>query len=201
MILLVVQELNGYLGLKIDTPFLPFRTELGNIHFLHLRKQYGFSINSLWLNDDIRQQSSRWTMSQIKSCCLMAPSHYLKQCWLLISALLWNSPESNFTANAHPIIPYYEYENYIFDITTMPPLTNIRISWHLPLYIILLALLYKYISKNYFDWWIVSKFQGPMTHWAELQIYASLNEPSLVHIMAWCMADAKPLSEPILEYC
>ena len=29
------------------------------------------------------------------ACCLMAPSHYLNQCWLLISDVLWHSLETN----------------------------------------------------------------------------------------------------------
>ena len=35
------------------------------------------------------------------ACCLAAPSHYLHQCWLLISEVLWHSPEleSNLTAS------------------------------------------------------------------------------------------------------
>ena len=36
---------------------------------------------------------------------------------------------------------------------------------------------------------------------AEWPIYASVNDPSLVQTMAWRLAGAKPLSEPILEYC
>ena len=34
------------------------------------------------------------------ACCLTAPNHYLKQCWLLISKVLWHSPENNFAMNA-----------------------------------------------------------------------------------------------------
>ena len=32
-------------------------------------------------------------------------------------------------------------------------------------------------------------------------MYASINEPALVQIMACQLAGAKPLSEPMLEYC
>ena len=35
-------------------------------------------------------------------CCLMAPSHYLNQCWLLNSEVLWHSHGSNFKANGQP---------------------------------------------------------------------------------------------------
>ena len=31
--------------------------------------------------------------------CLMAPSHYLNQCWPIIHGVLWHSPSSNFTEN------------------------------------------------------------------------------------------------------
>ena len=30
------------------------------------------------------------------ACCLTAPSHYLNQCWLIISEVIWHSPENNF---------------------------------------------------------------------------------------------------------
>ena len=31
-------------------------------------------------------------------CCLTAPSHYLNQCWLVISKVKWQSPEGNCTS-------------------------------------------------------------------------------------------------------
>ena len=36
-------------------------------------------------------------------CCLTAPSHYLKQCWLIISKVHWHSSEGNFTRDASTI--------------------------------------------------------------------------------------------------
>ena len=41
------------------------------------------------------------TLVQLVACCLAAASHYLNQCWLIISGVLWHSPESNFTGSAH----------------------------------------------------------------------------------------------------
>ena len=35
--------------------------------------------------------------------CLIAPSHYLHQCWLNIKNDLWHSPENNFTRSAYNI--------------------------------------------------------------------------------------------------
>ena len=55
--------------------------------------------NSLWPSDVIWRQGSRSTMARVMACCLMAPSHYLNQCWLMISEVLWYSPVSNFTEN------------------------------------------------------------------------------------------------------
>ena len=34
---------------------------------------------------------------------LMASSHYLNQCWLVIKGVLWHSPESNFTRRGHKL--------------------------------------------------------------------------------------------------
>ena len=38
-------------------------------------------------------------LTPVLACCLTAPSHYLNQCWLIISEVLWHSPEANFTGN------------------------------------------------------------------------------------------------------
>ena len=67
--------------------------------------------NSSWLNVTICDIglvrntclicSSSWSsLAQVMACCLMAPSHYLNQCWLLINKVLWYSPGSNFRVSA-----------------------------------------------------------------------------------------------------
>ena len=41
----------------------------------------------------------QWTgpvLVQVMACRLMAPTHYLNQCWLLINEVLWHSPEKYF---------------------------------------------------------------------------------------------------------
>ena len=40
-----------------------------------------------------------------------------------------------------------------------------------------------------------------LTHWGRVTHYVSVNYPSLVQIMPCCLVGAKPLSEPMLEYC
>ena len=37
------------------------------------------------------------TLAQVMACCLMASSHYLEQCWLIINKIQWNSAEGNLT--------------------------------------------------------------------------------------------------------
>ena len=56
--------------------------------------------NSLWPCDAIWWHRSRSTLAQVMACCLMAPSHYMNQCWLLICVVLWHSLESNYVGNA-----------------------------------------------------------------------------------------------------
>ena len=41
-----------------------------------------FSVNLFWPSDAIWRQRSGSTLAQVMACCLMAPSHYLNQCWL-----------------------------------------------------------------------------------------------------------------------
>ena len=52
------------------------------------------------------------------ACCLMAPCHYLNQCWLIIKSVLWHSPETNFTKSAHKLNPKYVFQDNTFKITS-----------------------------------------------------------------------------------
>ena len=45
------------------------------------------------LSDAIWRWRSWSTLVQVMACCLMAPRHYLNQCWLIISKVLWHSSE------------------------------------------------------------------------------------------------------------
>ena len=69
--------------------------------------KYGWSwrgqIYSLWPRDAIWRQRSGSTLAQVMACCLTAPSHYLKQCWLIISEVQWHSYQSNFTRDASTV--------------------------------------------------------------------------------------------------
>ena len=46
-------------------------------------------LNPLWPSDAIWRARSGSTLAQAMACCLTAPSHLLNQCWLFISAVLW----------------------------------------------------------------------------------------------------------------
>ena len=82
-------------------------------------------INSLWPNDTRWHRRSWSSLVQIMACCLTAPSHYMNQCWFLISEVLWHSPESNLTVSSQDTALYHEFENNIFKIIA----TSTRGQW------------------------------------------------------------------------
>ena len=57
-------------------------------------------INSLWHTETIWLHRTGSTLDQLMAYCLTATSHYMKQCWLLISEVLWLSPDDNFTVSS-----------------------------------------------------------------------------------------------------
>ena len=65
------------------------------------------SIHSLWPSDVIRWYKTGLTLACVMVCGLTAPSHYLNQCSLIISEVLWHSSEDNFTGNTQDICPWY----------------------------------------------------------------------------------------------
>ena len=78
-------------------------------------------VNSLWPSDAIWWQGSGSTLAQVMACCLMAPSHYLSQCWLIISEVMWYSHVGNFTGNAPDINNKNVLQNYTIEIISMSP--------------------------------------------------------------------------------
>ena len=55
------------------------------------------------------------------ACYLTAPSHYLNQCWHIISEVLWHSPEGKFSGNTQDTYPWYEFVNNSLKITAASP--------------------------------------------------------------------------------
>ena len=58
------------------------------------------------------------------ACCLTAPSHYLNQCWLIISEVLWHSPEGNFIWKARDMYPRCEFDYYLLILQPHLPGAN-----------------------------------------------------------------------------
>ena len=53
----------------------------------------------LWPNDTIWRRRFGSTLVQVMTTSLMAPSHYLKRYWPVISDVLWHAHKSDFTVN------------------------------------------------------------------------------------------------------
>ena len=68
-------------------------------------------INSLWPSDAI----------DLGQHCLTAPSHYLNQCWLIISKVQWHASENNFTRNTSAICDWRLLENELSKTTLKSP--------------------------------------------------------------------------------
>ena len=71
---------------------------VGHIDSINVAKllflvEYAQWINSLGPSDAIWRSRSWSTLVKVMACCLTAPSHYLNQCWLIISKVLWHSSE------------------------------------------------------------------------------------------------------------
>ena len=73
--------------------------------------------NSLWPSDAIWRHRTGSTLDQVMACCLTAPSHYLNQCWLIISKVHWHSSEGNFAKDTSAINHYNQLENNFFQIS------------------------------------------------------------------------------------
>ena len=60
-------------------------------------------VNSLRHSDAIWRQKTGSALAQVMTCCLTAPNHYLKQCWLFISKDLWRSWDDSFSRDTSAI--------------------------------------------------------------------------------------------------
>ena len=92
-----------------------FSTVYINVHYRNLFWQIKL-IEAIW------RHMSKSTLAQVMACCPTAPSHYLPQCWLLISEVLWHSHESNSTASTQVSRLYNEFENDTFEMTASSPM-------------------------------------------------------------------------------
>ena len=63
----------------------------------------GNHLNSLRPSDAIWRHRSGSTLAQVMACCLMEPSHYLNQYWLIITNIQFHSSDGNFTRDTSAI--------------------------------------------------------------------------------------------------
>ena len=64
-----------------------------SIKKINVLKQTTYDVkvfNPLGPSDAIWRHKSGSTLAQVMTCCLTAPSHYLNQCWLIISKVEWH---------------------------------------------------------------------------------------------------------------
>ena len=59
-------------------------------------------VNSLEPSGTIWRYRSGSTLAQLLACCLMVPSHYLKQCWLIINEIQWQHLGASSQPIPHP---------------------------------------------------------------------------------------------------
>ena len=92
---------------------------LNKIHiFQYMGKIFYGELHAMW-------RRRVWsTLAEVMACYLMAPNHYLNQCYLLTSEVLWHSPQNNFAASA-PATILYEFENYTSKITATPMINSL----------------------------------------------------------------------------
>ena len=76
---------------------------LVSFYWLYFFSNFISNINSLWPSDAIWQHRSWSTLAQVMACCLAAPSHYLNQCWFIVSADQWPLSKGNFTRDTPAI--------------------------------------------------------------------------------------------------
>ena len=91
-----------------DSPFLVIHMIVANFLMLisqwSLLHKHAYNIDSLRPSDAIWWHRSRSTLAQVMACCLMAPSHYRNQCWLIFSKVQWHPLEGNCTKIAQSLI-------------------------------------------------------------------------------------------------
>ena len=89
--------------------------------FVLLYYTYNELLNSLGPNDATWRRRSWSKLVQVMACCLTAPSHYLSQCWLIISKGLWHSSEDIMIIRFEVTNQKRKIEYYVFKITLRSP--------------------------------------------------------------------------------
>ena len=100
------------------------------------KRHISLQVNSLWPNDAIWWHRTCSTLAQVMACCLTVPSHYLNQCWRIISKVQWHSSGSHFTRDTLDINHWNQFENYLSKLLFnspsgqwVKPSANISFIW------------------------------------------------------------------------
>ena len=94
---------------------------------IHILKQVPLYRGYIWvrtcLTHCVGRSNTIWwyrsgsTLAQVMACCLMAPSHYLNQCWLNINWIPHHSFQRYVYLNAEDTNPNVMFKMYTFEIT------------------------------------------------------------------------------------
>ena len=116
------------------------KKKLSDFIFSVMLNMFIMTFNSLRPSDTIWRQRTGSTLAQVVACCLTTPSHYMNQCWLIITKVLWLSYEGNFARDASIINHWNLFENYMSKISFKFPrgrwvkcelyLCHIHERWH-----------------------------------------------------------------------
>ena len=77
--------------------------------------------NTSWPSDAIWCHRFGSTLVQEMASYLMATSHYLNQCWVIIGEIFWHSPGSNFTVSFQLLLHIRSLKIILFTITATSP--------------------------------------------------------------------------------
>ena len=80
-----------------------------------------WTVNSLGPSDAIWRCRSGSTLARVMACCLTASSHYLNQCWQIISKVHTHSYRGNLTLDALAINHQYYFENHLSKFSFKSP--------------------------------------------------------------------------------
>ena len=135
----------------------------------------------MWPSDAICRHRSGSTLAQVMAWCHQATSHYLNQCWFIISEISWHSPGGTCRGNMEDIYPWYDFEKYQFKIAATFP----RGQW------------VNSLAPRKFEWnfkslifQIISVIDGRVIscelalRWSSLKL--TDDKSTLVQVMAWC---------------
>ena len=90
--------------------------------------------NSLWPSDVMWRHRSGSMLAQVMASCLTARSHYLNQCWLLTSEVLWHFPENNFTTSSKLLCCTMSMKIILFTLLPyLPGANELNQCWPYPL--------------------------------------------------------------------